>query len=364
MTRIRQLLSVAGLAAAVTAPAAADTVWLRSGKTASIPIDNAKVTKVDGDELYFTTSSGREDHKPLSRIGRLRIDDEPVFDAAEEAFDKADFAAATEGYKKAAQTSAKDWIKDRSSLRLLEAADRSGNFNAAVTGFLELMRSKPGLASKFKPAVPRGKNDQIDQAITDVNKSVAGPGLKDEQKTVLLNYLVDLYTAKGDLKNANEVLQRLGRISPADVNTPEARHIQADLKLGQARQALGQKQYAQVEQIINGSGSVFTDPQQEADAMYLLADAKAATAPPTDANALKDAALAYMRVAAHFKGVPGQPHVADALLKTAAIEEKLKNLDEALAIYKQVAAEFKAGPAAATAQQNADRVMAMKQGKG
>ena len=346
-------------------PALADTVWLRSGKTAALPIDNAKVTKVEGDELYFTTSSGREDHKPMSRISRLRIDDQPAFNAAEDAFEKGDFAAAAEAYQKVAQSSTKDWIKDRASLRLLEAADKSGNFGAAVTGFLEMLRTKPALASKFKPAIPRGKNDQIDKAIADVNLAVSAPAMKDEQKTVLLNYLVDLYTAKGDLKNANDVLQRLGKLAPTQTDTPEAHRLQADFKLSQARQALAQKQYAQVAQIINGGSAVFSDPRQQADALYLLAEAKAAGAGTNDTGAQKDAALAYMRVVAHFKGVAGQPHVADALLKTAGIEERLKNPSEALTIYKQVAAEFPGTPAATAAQQNADRLSnAPPQGKG
>jgi len=353
------------LLSTAAAPALADTVWLRSGKTAALPIDNAKVIRVEGDEVFFTTSSGREDHKPMARISRLRIDDQPAFNAAEDAFDKGDFAAAAEAYQKVAQSNTKDWIKDRASLRLLEAADKSGNFNAAVTGFLELLRTKPALASKFKPVIPRGKNDQIDKAVADVNQAASGPAMKDEQKTVLLNYLVDLYTAKGDLKNANDVLQRLGKLAPGQTDTPEAHHIQADLKLSQARQALSQRQYAQVEQIINGGSAIFTDPQQQADALYLIAESKAAGAGANDAIAQKDAALAYMRVVAHFKSVPGKPHVADALLKTAGIEEKLKNSTEALALYKQVAAEFPGTPTATTAQQNADRVSnALKQSKG
>jgi TolA-binding protein len=48
--------------------------------------------------------------------------------------------------------------------------------------------------------------------------------------------------------------------------------------------------------------------------------------------------------------------VAEALLRAAAIEEKLKNPQEALALYKQVASEYKGSPAATAAEQSAARL--------
>ena len=98
------------------------------------------------------------------------------------------------------------------------------------------------------------------------------------------------------------------------------------------------------------------EPAQQADALYLLAQAKIAGANSTDPNQLKDAALAFMRAAAVCKSMQGQPHVAESLLQVAAIEEKLKNTKEALALYNQVAAEFKGSPAAAQAQSAAERL--------
>ena len=50
------------------------------------------------------------------------------------------------------------------------------------------------------------------------------------------------------------------------------------------------------------------------------------------------------------------PRVADSLLKTAAIQEKLGAAKEALLLYQQVADEFKGTDAATRATQSADRL--------
>lgn len=338
--------------------AIADAVWLQSGtKGNAIKFDNVKVTNVQADTLTFTAASGNQTTRKLSQVPQIRLDDEPAFSAAEGAFSEGDWAAAVDGYRKAEQASLKDWVKLRSSLRLVEAAGKSGNFTAACAGFIDLLQKDPALANDHKPAVPAGKTDQLDPAIAQVKEaaqSAKGP----EQKTVLLNYLVELYNAKGDAAAANAVLQQLAGVSPADAAAPANRKIQADVKLTEARQAMDQKQYSRAVQILDGAGSLFDGAPQEADAMYLLAEAKSAAAKPSDAAELKDAALAYMRVVALFKNAEGKPHVAEALLKTAAIDEKLKNPKEALTVYQQVMAEFKGSPEAAQAQQSAARLSA------
>jgi len=336
--------------------AAADTVWLQSGtKGNAIKFDNVKVSNVQGDSLTFTAASGNQTIRKLSQVPQIKLDDEPVFSTAEAAFADGDWATAADSYRKAAQTSLKDWIIQRSSLRLLEAAAKSGNFPAAVAGFVDLLQKDPALANDHKPVVPTGKAEQLDPAIAQV-KEAAQNAKAPEQKTVLLNYLVEMYNAKGDAASASAVLQQLGKVAPAEAAAPGNRKIQADVKLTEARQALAQKQYARVIEILDAGANLFADAPQQAEALYLMAEAKAASAKPTDVAELKDAALAYMRVVALFRNVEGKPHVAESLLKTAAIEEKLKNAKEAMAIYQQVAAEFKGSPEAIQAEQNAARL--------
>jgi len=335
----------------------ADAIWLQSSNTGKpVKLDNVKVDGVQEDKLQFTNTLGTQTSRPLANIPQMKLDDEPAFSAAEESFAKGDWAAAGDNYRKAIQSTTKDWVKDRSSMRLVDASDKSGNFADAVAGFVELMKTKPAVATQHKPVIPSGHPELLGPAIDTVKQESLDPKLSSDQKTVLLNYLLELYGAKGDTAAASGVMAQLGKVVPTDPNSPEARRIQADGKLTQARQQISQKQYAQAQQSLLAGGNLFTDPLQQADALFLIAQAKAAAAKPDDSDQLKDAALAYMRVVAIFKSVENQPHVAEALFNTAGIEEKLKNTKEAIVIYNQVATEFKSSPLAATAAQNAARL--------
>lgn len=344
------------LLAALAVPAVADTVFLQSGTGKPVPLEQVKVEGVQDQNIRFTTAAGVSNTKPLDHVPQIRLDDEPAFTAAEDAFAKGDWAGAADNYRKAIASSTKDWVKDRSSMRLVEAADKSGNFADAVAGFIQLMKTKPALATEHKPTIPRNQPAQLDPAIALVKQESTDPKLTADQKTVLLNYLLEMYGAKGDTASAQAVIQQLGKAMPADANSPEARRIQADSKLAEAKQEVTQQQFPQAIRTLESNGPLFTDPIQQAEALYVIAQAKAGAARPDDPDQLKDAALAYMRVVVVCKDIEGKPHVADALFNTAGIEEKLKNPKEAIALYSQVADEFKASPLAATATQNAARL--------
>jgi len=104
-------------------------------------------------------------------------------------------------------------------------------------------------------------------------------------------------------------------------------------------------------QHIRGKAS-FVDPAQQADALFILAEAKYALAlNKKDAGDLKDAALAYMRVVANFKDAPNHPHVPESLLRTANIEEQLNDAPAAQLLYQQIAQQYPDDPIAAVAKQ-------------
>jgi TolA-binding protein len=364
---VRTALAAACLAFGLALPAVrawADTIWLQSGSGKPIALENVKVQGAQDENLTFTTAAGVSNTKPLDHVPLIKMDDEPAFSAAEDAFAKSNWAVAADNYRKAIASTSRDWVKDRSAMRLVEAADKSGNFNDAVAGFIELMKTKPAQATQHKPSIPKGQPAQLDPAIALVKQELQDPKLNSDQKTVLLNYLLELYGAKGDTASAQAIIKQLGKSMPADASSPEARRIQADSKLAEARQELSQKRYSQAIQALESNGPLFSDPLQQADALYVIAQARAGAARPDDPDQLKDAALAFMRVVAVCKDMEGKPHVADALLQTAAIEEKLKNTKEALALYNQVASEFRGSPPAGAAQQNAARLSTAGNPKG
>ena len=206
--------------------ATADTVFLQSGSGKPVALEGVKVNAVDGQNLTFTTAAGVANTKPLDHVPQIRLDDEPAFTAAEDAFAKSDWAGAADNYRKAIAATAKDWVKDRASLRLVEAADKSGNYGDAVAGFIELIKTKPALATQHKPTIPKDQPAQLDPAIALVKQESADPKLGVDQKTVLLNYLLELYGAKGDTASAQAVIQQLGKVMPPPPppKPPESRH--------------------------------------------------------------------------------------------------------------------------------------------
>ena len=344
-------LTIGFVLAAFAVPAAvrADTVWLRSGTAANaLERPNVKVEKIEDNQLFFRSSqSDRVTERPLDEVVRIMADGEAMLNAAEEAFAAGDWDKAAANYQRAATMSSRQWVKDRASLRLVASAEKSGKFPTAVAAWITLLSRDPTLASKYKPQIPADpKPGSLDPAVAEVDKALNDTRINAGTKQALLAYQMELARANGDVKRAQSIGTRLGGTgAPA---SPE-------LSLQLAFLALDQKQYDQALKEIDNAAAAFNEPEQQAEALYCIAEARAALA--KDNNALKDAALSYMRVVARAKSARlNSPRVPDALMKTAAIQEKLGAAKEALLLYQQVADEYKGTDAASRAAEAAARL--------
>jgi TolA-binding protein len=342
----------AGLVVALLASAArADTVWLRSGTAAAaLERPNVKVEKIENNMLLFRSSqSDRVTERPLEDVVKINADGEVAFNAGEEAFAAGEWDKAAANYQRAATTSGRQWVKDRSSLRLVASAEKSGKFASAVAGWATLLARDPVMAAKYKPQIPAGaKPGSLDPAVAEVERALGDARLPAEPRQALMAFQMELARANGDVKRAQAIGTKITTAGGAGGTTPE-------LALQMAFLALDQKQFDQAAKTIEGAAASFNEPEQQAEALYCLAEAKAATA--KDEASLKDAALAYMRVVARAKTARlASPRVPDALLKTAAIQEKLGAAKEALLLYQQVADEFKNTDAAKAAADGVARL--------
>jgi TolA-binding protein len=131
------------------------------------------------------------------------------------------------------------------------------------------------------------------------------------------------------------------KVDPDAANSPLVKGARATIALRQAEDDLKQSKFQDAANMVESHQDVFVDPAQQADALYTLAQAKEGLASKDTPDSLKDAAIAYMKVVAICKDFDGKPHVADAMLKAAAIEEQLQKPDEAVMLYKQVSSTFK-----------------------
>jgi TolA-binding protein len=230
-----------------------------------------------------------------------------------------------------------------------------------VQAYAALVGRDVKAAEDAEPAIPANAKAQIPGAINAVKAAMTDTKLKGPQKDALRAYLAKLYVANGQLDDAAALDKPAGSGGsattpapaprPAPKGTgdnataqvppaPTANRGQVDLKLQLAVAAIKQKKYQDAIDAIESVSASLTEPAQQAEALFSLAEAKAGLA-GNDPAKLKAAALAYMRVVAHFKSRPGAPNVAESLLKAGVVLEQAKLLPDALAAYQAVQADYK-----------------------
>jgi TolA-binding protein len=369
--------------AVLAGPARADSVWTISGGANAKPFErkNVKIDGMTGDALSFRSINADRaaEPRPLKEIWRVQVDDEPALNAAETAFVGQKWDDAVANYQRTIATSRKDWAKQYATLRLVAAAEKSGKFSAAATAYAALVQRDLNAADSAKPAISPDAKAELPGAIAAVKAAVANRALKPPQKSALQAFLAEMYIANGQLKEAEALSGKPGGAVPAapgarsnaaagaasGTNTPRERDTgagaaspnrgQIDLKLQLALAAIKQKKYQEAIDAIDTVAANLNEPQQQADALFYLAEAKAGLA-GDDADKLKDAALAHMRVVAHFKSQPDAPHVAESVLRAGELLERAKLLPDALAAFQAVQADYKDGPQAQAAADAAARV--------
>ena len=147
------------LGVATAAPSArGDTIWINSGGGNTLKLDNVKITSIGQGKVVFAGGGGRESSREVQQIARIQIDDELAFSAAEEAIAGGKFDVATDGYRKALDSTAKPWLKQWAAARLVQSATRANRFDAAAAGFVALVLIDPQQAAAFKPAMPAAKS--------------------------------------------------------------------------------------------------------------------------------------------------------------------------------------------------------------
>lgn len=355
-------LSLALLLVACGSFARADAVWTVTAGGKPFERRNLKIEGMNADGLLFRSMS--QDRaalpRPMKEIWRIEADDEPALNAAETAFvaDKWDDAVA--GYQRAMTASRKDWVRQYAALRLMAAAGKSGRFSAAAAAYVAMVQRDPKAAASAKPDVPKNKAE-LPAAIEAVKTGLDDARLQRPQRVALQAFLVELYVANGQLKEAQAIGAKVADNAPASSDRSDVpaagapSRAQVDLKLQLAVASVKQKKYQEAIDAIDSIAASLTDPEQQADALFSIAEARAGLA-GNDPAKLKGAALAYMRVVAHFKSEPGTPHVAESLLKAGVVLERAKLLPDALAAYQAVESDYKDTPFAGDAAAGVARV--------
>lgn len=333
--------------AAVLLPASllrADTIVV-----GTLARENVKIMQIKGDKLIYEINGELRD-ADISRVTKVVVPADRTLTDAEEAFATQKWDVAVDNYQKCVKSPSKDWVKDWASLRLVEAAGKTGRFDAAVTAYLALIKKDLKLAATAKPTMPDDKSTYLATAATQVEAALRET-LTPDQKKVVLQFALDIYTVQKDATKAAGIAEELIKMGGA--NNPST-------VLSLAKFAMDAKNYPKAIAEIEKQRALFTDPANQLDALWILAEAKHALAEPlTDPaereKAMMDSALAYMRVVTHFKD-QDKDKASESLLKVAMIHESLKQTETAQNVYKQVVDEFAGTAAAGKAKAAADRI--------
>lgn len=357
----RKMISAAvstGLLAVLALPLMADTIEIRR-ESSRQTISDVTIKGVKGDNLVFVSSGGNNAERPLANVYRLEIKGETALNDAEKAYAAETWPEAAELYNKALKSTSKDWVRDRISLRLVDLAGKTKRFDVAAAGYVSLVASNPALAATVKPAIPDDKDPKmIASALTDIDKALGDSKLSADRKAALLQFELELQNAIGDKKAAAATVEQILKSGTLNTNDPATQKQFGDLKVAVAQIALDNKEYAKAAAQIEEARGVLNDPAQQAAALYILAEAKYQTAlanKATEKTAWQDVAIAFMRVVGQF---PDKPQAADALARTGACYEQLKEIDKATNVYQLVVKQYASSSAAKTAQEAINRLKA------
>ena len=322
--------------------ARADTIILKSG-TGTLPVEGTIVSIDSTDLIYLSASTDRQTKKQIDAVLQIKAPNEAKLTAAEQAYADGKWSEAVTNYQSALNSSSADWVKARAMVRLIDAAAKSQQFAPQVAAFIELCKRDPANAKAHRPDIKGVKADQINAVVGDVERNANNPSLKKESTEQLKTFLADLYVATGKMKEASAALvgasptpaaMASGNPGAGAVAAPAAGGgASSDVILTRAKIALASNQYQSVINDIEANKTSFTDPAAQAEALYDVAKAKDAMA-GTDPVKLQDAAIAYMRVVAHFSGKAAGTMVPAALYRVGTIEEQLRQTNEAVQVYQ------------------------------
>jgi tetratricopeptide (TPR) repeat protein len=335
-------IAVAGLGGAA---ARADSIYLLNpdGSAALKPFrDNVTILRHKDKTLVFRSASGMEQALEFDKIARLSITADTVLSRADDAYTSGHYDEAVDLYLKAMRTN-EAWKIEWMTPRLSQAAAKTGRFDAAMTVYIGYARIDPLSAIAMKPTLPQKGSKFLDEAAKQLDAALR-TAASDGEKQALLSLLLDVQMQRGANEDAEATATQLTALTGESAD-PRVAGMIVGIRLDQAASEIGAGRFDRVAPLLDPIRDKLTEPAKQAHAMFLLAQARRGLAGDSKVKRL-DAAIAFMRVVAHFQNVEEKPYVAESLLEAAKINETIGDSDSARLLYEQIAVEFAATPIA------------------
>lgn len=318
---------------------ASSSAFADSIVVASIERKDVKITNVRDGAIEFTVAGRTVEPVPLTRVSRVIVTDEPQLTAAELAYNEKRFDAAAEQYQQALKNAKKPWMKDYIPPRMLLAAKQGNMFGAAVTAYVALLPKDPTFAQEHRPSLAAEVTAQdLKAAATALVAASQDSSIAGASKQAVLSLLLDVYRAQNDFAGAARVGEQILKSGVLDATDPTAARMIADTRLSLARLALAQKKYDKVIAEVEAGRALFTEPYQQAIALYCLAQVKDRGLPAKpEPTVMQDLAIDYVRVASLAKKAPEQPYLAESLYRAGQLCERAGDVKGAVALLSEVA---------------------------
>jgi len=319
--------------------ARADTIILKSGAAAQTRYDPVKIVNVTGGQIVFTFNSDRQISRDVQQVIEIQLDGNPAFNGAEDAFVAQHWQPAVEGYRRTLSSSPAEWVRDWAAFRLLIAANAAGSFDDAAAAYAVVVSRYPAAAEPYKPQIPRDDRALATAVGTVENEldSVAAQPDSQAAQELLLQFLLEIQQARGDVKASANVAQRLLKVRSGAPDVAASKAL-VDGRINAAENFVAHAQYAEAQKMIQDNAAQIVDPVQQAQAMFVLSSAQQGLVkanPAAKTQDWQDVALDYLRVVAHFKDQTANPQIPQALYQAAAILDSIHD-PAALPLYRQL----------------------------
>ena len=348
-------ICVAGASASPFARADEIVLAAADGHSPGQRIADVTIRKIEGDNLFYAQSNGVDASRPLGRVLQIAMPADPNFTAGEGAYAGGNLPSAVDGYLKALRTN-DAWKIRRAAPRLIEAAGVAKRFDAAVAGYVAYAKLDPAAAAGSKPALPERGSAFLDDAAKQLDAAVRAAAT-DPERQALLALALDVQLARADQTSAQAIADQLAKLAGANgPNDPALAALAANVRLSQARLAITAGRFADANAAIDTAAPQLTDPRQQAEALFIRAEAQAGLITPNDSNARLDAAAAFMRVVANASANDGEPFISDSMLRAATLLADAGDVAGAKALCTQLASEFPSASATTEAAALAKRL--------
>lgn len=344
---IRRSIQFAGvLLAFVAAVKADDVVLFNATGGPGLIYDNARILDFADEQIRFINKQGTERTEQADRVFQIRVSNDPVLTAGENARVLGEYDAAIRSYQVVVRGK-ESWKIRYAAPRLLESAKRANRFDGAVSAFVALVGVDPALAARAKPSAEGVGRALLDEAVVVLADARKAAGSR--EAATLLALELDVHRARGDADAVTRTIEQLVANEDALLADPGLRQVLADIRIGQAEAFIAANQPGQAVTALRDALAATADDDRlstirrlTAETLELIARRK------NDRPAWQDAALAHLAVVAHAPA--GDTSAADALLRAGRIHEsQLSDPATAARLYRQVVDAFAGTPAATTA---------------